>query len=743
MKFYPYYNCMIKKEKISILFVNLHGLFRGERLELGRDADTGGQTRYVLDLAKALGGNSDVEITVLTRLIKDKTVSTDYSKGEETLALGGQGEGPAATLTILRVPFGGNRYVRKEQLWPHLDEAADQSIKLLRQRGTIPHFVHGHYADGGYVAMQLARVFGIPLGFTGHSLGLLKKSRLMAEGHKEAELEKRFNFSKRISAEEEILANADLVVTSTQHEIDTQYALYPSTVRESFSVIPPGFGLDRFIAFYDSRERDSDEYHNAMAAHVALEEELARFFIEPDKPLIVSVCRPDKRKNISGLIEVFGEHRDLRAMANLAIFAGIRKDISTMESAEKDVLVEMLLLMDKYDLYGSMAIPKKHDVTFQIPELYRIAAERHGAMVNLSLNENFGLTLLEAAASGLPVVATKNGGPVDIVERLQNGIIVDPEDHAEAASALRDLLTDRDRWTKASNQGVTSVRRYYTWEAHVESYLKRVKPLTEAMEPKLYPVSRTSNPIGKRLGQVEYIFISDIDNTLIGGEEESAQELSTLLRTHSDRIAFAVCTGRPLIMAQEAMDQWSFPRPEILITSVGTEIYYDDTKLLPDRGWASHLSFQWNPDGVRHALEGIEGLELQEDEAQRKFKVSYYYGGKDKDIMAAINHRLQLAKLRFNVIDSHGTFIDILPTRASKGKAVRYLCHKWGLPYKRIITAGDSGNDRDMLQGALKGILVGNRSAELDELKSGPYLYKAQGGYSAGVLEGLRHYGVI
>ena len=44
---------------LYILHLHLHGLFRGHDLELGRDADTGGQTNYVLELAKALGQHSD------------------------------------------------------------------------------------------------------------------------------------------------------------------------------------------------------------------------------------------------------------------------------------------------------------------------------------------------------------------------------------------------------------------------------------------------------------------------------------------------------------------------------------------------------------------------------------------------------------------------------------------------------------------------------------------------------------
>jgi len=72
-----------------------------------------------------------------------------------------------------------------------------------------------------------------------------------------------------------------------------------------------------------------------------------------------------------------------------------------------------------------MAVPKSHDFEHEVPELYRIAAESRGAFVNSAFNEPFGLTLIEAAASGLPVVTTDDGGPRDILNNLDNGILVD------------------------------------------------------------------------------------------------------------------------------------------------------------------------------------------------------------------------------------------------------------------------------------------------------------------------------
>ena len=50
----------IQKREIHIVLISIHGLIRGSDMELGRDADTGGQTKYVLELAMALGACPEV-----------------------------------------------------------------------------------------------------------------------------------------------------------------------------------------------------------------------------------------------------------------------------------------------------------------------------------------------------------------------------------------------------------------------------------------------------------------------------------------------------------------------------------------------------------------------------------------------------------------------------------------------------------------------------------------------------------
>ena len=106
---------------LRLLHLNLHGLIRSHDLELGRDSDTGGQTLYVLELVKGLAARPEVEkVQLITRLIVDRKVSTDYSIPLEKIS---------GCAEIIRFPFGPKRYVRKELLWPYLDDLADQIVE--------------------------------------------------------------------------------------------------------------------------------------------------------------------------------------------------------------------------------------------------------------------------------------------------------------------------------------------------------------------------------------------------------------------------------------------------------------------------------------------------------------------------------------------------------------------------------------------------------------------------------------
>jgi len=704
---------MADREGLHILSLSVHGLVRGSDIEFGRDADTGGQVKYVVEQARALARSPDIRtVNLITRQIIDRKIDASYAEPVEPIA---------EEARIVRIPFGPRRYLRKENLWPYLDGLVDQILHTIRPLRYGPDIIHGHYADGGYVGAQLAKVLGVPFIFTGHSLGRVKLARLIDKGSRPEVLQKQFHFQERIEAEEMALEEAALVIASTTQEVEDQYGLYDHYQQDRMEVIPPGVDLGRF--------------HPPTPDDPAppILDRLRRFLRDPGKPMILAMARPDEKKNFATLIRAYAENRQLVETANLVIVAGNRKQIKKMEAGPRRILTEILLLLDRYDLYGSVAYPKHHR-TEDVPDLFRLAARSKGVFVNAAVTEPFGLTLIEAAASGLPVVATRDGGPVDIVGACQNGVLVDPLDPVEIGSAILEALASRARWETWSRNGVRKVNERYSWESHVKRYQREVDRIRVGKRPGLDHLHMQRS----RLPGIDRILVTDVDNTLIG-DEAALETLLKRLEETGERVGFAIATGRPPESALEVLYEHDVPTPDILITSVGTEIFYGKN-LTPDRSWKRHIDWHWNPEVVRKVMKPLPGLKLQKREEQTRFKVSYIMDTRKAFPVRQIQRYLRQLGLRVTVIASLGMYLDIIPIRASAGLAIRFLCFKWNLSPERVLVAGDSGNDEDMLSGNTLGVVVGNYSPELESLQGMPLIHFAEGCHARGILEGIDHY---
>lgn len=718
-----------------IAIINIHGLVRSNNIEMGRDADTGGQTRYVIDLVKELSSREGVEVDLFTRKIGDKRVSSDYNKPIEEIT---------EHARIVRLPCGGVKYIRKELIWSHLDEYVDNLIEFFRSEKRVPDIIHGHYSDGGYVATEIASYFHTPLVFTGHSLGRNKFEYLRSIGLSEEKIEDYYTMSTRITQEERTIRKADMVITSTNYEREELYSSYENRDLDRFVVIPPGLDLEKFFPYYHYEIQDPSITEEQKLAQFNMMKELQRFFTVPEKPLIMALCRPEARKNIDVLIDIYGKSKDLQAIANLAIFAGIREDINTMEEGEKQVLTDMLLLMDRYDLYGKMAIPKHHNPERDVPELYRIAAMKRGVFVSAAALENFGLTFIEASAVGLPFIGTDKGGVQDIRKNCDSGVLVDITKPKAIHDSIHKILTDAELWDKLSRHGVERIREVYNWETHCDTYLGQLERVLDEHGNKKTPEARYERSMAKRMSTLDYLLVSDIDNTLTG-DTEAIEELKELLEQHKESVGFGIATGRSVESAKEILEQYGLPQPDVLITSVGSEVYYGEN-LIADKGWSHYIRRRWHPERIRQALDKLEGLELQQEEdAQRTFKVSYNVKDPSdvEGLMESVREALDQTKSSWHIVLSHNRFLDILPYRASKGTAVKYIAWKWHIDLKAVITAGDSGNDADMLIKPLKGIVVANHEEALDNLKKQKNIYFAERSYAGGVIEGLRKFKVI
>jgi sucrose-phosphate synthase len=232
---------------------------------------------------------------------------------------------------------------------------------------------------------------------------------------------------------------------------------------------------------------------------------------------------------------------------------------------------------------------------------------------------------------------------------------------------------------------------------------------------------------------------TDLDQNLLG-DPAALKVLVDVLRENRKCAAFGIATGRRLDSALKVMKTYGIPEPDVLITSGGTEIYYAP-KLTADTAWPQHIDYQWTPQVVRRVLSDQPGLEPQPRSEQSRFKISYYIDPAEAPALDELISLLHQQGVTANVLMSFGQFLDVVPVRASKGFALRYVTDRWNISLERTLVAGGSGADEDMMRGNTLAVVVANRHhEELSQLTEVERIYFTERAYAAGILEALDHY---
>jgi sucrose-phosphate synthase len=450
---------------MRVAFLNPQGNFDPADSYWTAHPDFGGQLVYVKEVALALA-ELGVEVDIVTRRIRDP-------KWPEFSGDVDQYEGFPSNPRILRIPCGGDSFLAKEALWPCLNEFVENLLDFYAQ--DTPDFLTAHYADGGYCAVLMQSKTGLGFTFTGHSLGAQKMDKLGVNSENSAQMEKTFRFSRRIHAERLSMERASTIITSTTQERIEQYShpLYAGAVDVNddarFAVIPPGVNSDVFT----SAEKPADR---------AIEERCLGESAADSRPRIIVSSRLDHKKNIAGVVDAYASSESLQQRARLAIvIRGVDdpyRQISALPASEQAVLrpiletIEAAALRDKVDFLNLSSQQ-------ELAGAYRILARRGSVFALTSFYEPFGLAPIEAAACGLAVVATKNGGPSEIFLD-EAGVLVNPADTGDIARGLLDALEHNQVYAE---RGRRRVAANYTWGATAAGYLEVVQRGMEQKRP--------------------------------------------------------------------------------------------------------------------------------------------------------------------------------------------------------------------------------------------------------------------
>ncbi len=490
----------------NIAVVTPHGYFAQEGV-LGMP-DTGGQVVYILDQVRALekamiqsaadaGLEVEPKIIILTRLIQEAgntTCNERLEKVHET-----------KNVWILRVPFRAHnqeitrRWISRFEIYPYLQEfAEDASVELLAEFGRRPDLVIGNYTDGNLVATILTRMFGVTQCTIAHAL---EKSKYLYSNLYWKSLDEQYHFSLQFTADLIAMNASDFIITSSYQEITGtqtsigQYESYKAfTMPElyrvenginlfhpKFNVVSPGVNEKMFFPYSQSDQRfpELTQKVEELLYGPAGDPDIRGVLADPDKTPIFTMARLDKIKNLTSLVRWFGESKELRERANLIVVAGKINPEHTADHEEREEIHHMHRLMEEFQLDGQVRWIGKLFRKAESGEVYRIIADRKGIFVQPGLFEGFGLTVLEAMISGLPVFATQYGGPLEIIENGKSGFHIDPVNGKESAEKILKFITDAGNdpkvWDKISKGAIARVNAKYNWKMYSERLLSLAK----------------------------------------------------------------------------------------------------------------------------------------------------------------------------------------------------------------------------------------------------------------------------
>ena len=260
-----------------------------------------------------------------------------------------------------------------------------------------------------------------------------------------------------------------------------------------FQMIPEGIKLS-----FSTDERMSDTGHEKELAAVdrpnfwqRFTESAGKYRLSPERrhlPVILTVGRLDPVKGQVRLLEAWGDPA-LAEICNLVFIGG---DHVRPDGKEKEILENIDALMEKNpSLRGGFCHLERmdNDALRQIQE--SLAADSlmgpPHLYVSPSLKEEFGLSIIEAMAAGLVVIAPKTGGVGSYVTSGENGFLVDTRNTACLQEGLKTILLDPGRtteeWQAIATRGKATVYERFDIRVIAGEFVRFYQQVVNRIEP--------------------------------------------------------------------------------------------------------------------------------------------------------------------------------------------------------------------------------------------------------------------
>ena len=358
----------------------------------------------------AISGMSVYAENMLGQLVAaghDVTMVSQYRA--DPVGTGIYGGGPPPPVEGVRVI--GRRSLGEEEGGDFERDIEDMLETIRAEHAERPFdILHAQYGyPNGWTVLRAGRELGVPTvvsiqGGDGHWVGSC------CETHRQAMLR--------------VLHNSNAVLIGCEsfaHEVVERLAVD----RSLFTIVPGAVDVGRFTpppGFVPGRAHDPVRllYHG----------------------------RVDRRKGVLDMLDAVAELRDQDVRCAVTI-SGIGPDLEASRQRTKELQLEGAVRFSGYAGYDTA------------PAIY------HGqdAFISPTYAEGFSNTVLEAMASGLPIVSCDAVGVRDCLRADENALLVQPGDITALAAALRRIIEDAALRTRLAKTALEECRRTYSWDA--------------------------------------------------------------------------------------------------------------------------------------------------------------------------------------------------------------------------------------------------------------------------------------
>ena len=412
-----------------ICMLNPHG-YVSYPPQLGK-TDTGGQTLYVLELAKALG-KKNINVDIVTRQFEDLPEEEEIFKN----------------VKIIRVPAGPKTFVQKEKMYELLPEMVDSFINYIVKKRKSYDLIHSHYWDGGYAGIILSKMLDIPHVHTPHTLGKQKKLELSVINTPPQKLNPIYRYHLRIAVEQKIMNKADAIVVLCETSRIQILEHYLVEDFEKLQVIYPGINTEVFNTTKTKYDQNINLKSNS----------------------ILTVSRMVPAKGLDRVIDALALLKN-KISFHCYMGGGENEEAISLEEKAAEIQIKKRIEENKLSDHVTMIGQVPHDTI--LPAYYR----NSDLFILASRYEPFGLTTMEAMACGtIPIVSSVAGSREIIVDGL-NGFIVDTHDRKALAKTIATVLTDTKLNKKVADNAAFTIKEHYSWDKTVEKFLAVYKKL--------------------------------------------------------------------------------------------------------------------------------------------------------------------------------------------------------------------------------------------------------------------------